>query len=217
MTNKKNISLNSETLLVIRKFENFYTTKKKNIIAFMSKIFTDNWSDNLQKLSTKQDLAAFHELFDYFAPRIKSFLLKSGGSISQAEECMQEAMATVWQKAHMFDSSKASASTWIFTIARNKQLDAIRKIRRPEPEDLPWLEVQQTDASESVIVQEEQKNLAFAVSKLPNNQRDLIEKAFYGDLSHSEISALTDLPLGTVKSRIRLSIARLRRELGKTK
>ena len=181
----------------------------------MSKTYTDNWSDSLQKLATKRDLKAFRELFDYFGPRIKSFLFKSGGSFSQAEECMQEAMATVWQKAHMFDSSKASASTWIFTIARNKQLDAIRKIRRPEPEDLPWMDIEQTDPSQSIIIQEEQKYLAFAVSKLPTNQKILIEKAFYGDLSHSEISKLTDLPLGTVKSRIRLSIERLRRELGK--
>ena len=142
-------------------------------------------------------------------------MIKSGGSENHAEESMQEAMATVWQKASMYDPSKASASTWIFTIARNKQLDAIRKINRPEPEDLPWMETEQNDARDAIIVQEEQYNLALAVAKLPDKNKELIEKAFYGDLSHSEIAKLTKLPLGTVKSRIRLSIDRLRKELGK--
>jgi RNA polymerase sigma-70 factor (ECF subfamily) len=196
-------------------FTYLFNVEEKNIKFYMSKSFADNWSNCIKRLSEDGDLKAFRELFDYFSPRIKSFLLKSGGSMSQAEECMQEAMASVWQKSHMFDPSKASAATWIFTIARNKQLDAIRKIRRPEPEDLPWMEIEQDDPSDSLIIQEEQKNLAFAVSKLPEKQRMLIEKAFYGDLSHSKISELTDLPLGTVKSRIRLSIDRLRRELGK--
>jgi RNA polymerase sigma-70 factor (ECF subfamily) len=196
-------------------FSQLISVEEKNSTTYMNKSFANNWSNCIKKLSEDRDVDAFRELFNYFSPRIKSFLLKSGGSVSQAEECMQEAMASVWQKAHMFDPTKASAATWIFTIARNKQLDAIRKIRRPEPEDLPWMESKQDDPSESLILQEEQKNLAFAVSKLPKKQRILIEKAFYGDLSHSKISELTDLPLGTVKSRIRLSIERLRKELGK--
>jgi len=175
----------------------------------------NNWSDCLEKISKNKDEEAFKKLFEYFAPRVKSFLLKSGGSENQAEESTQEALATVWQKAHLFDPLKASASTWIFTIARNKQLDAIRKINRPEPEELPWMSLEQSDARDAIILQEEQNSLALAVSKLPKKQRGLIEKAFYGDLSHSEIADITKLPLGTVKSRIRLSIDRLRRELGK--
>jgi len=181
----------------------------------MDKNSPKNWSDCLVKIARNKDALAFKQLFEYFAPRVKSFLIKSGGSENQAEESMQEAMATVWQKASMYDPSKASASTWIFTIARNKQLDAIRKINRPEPEDLPWMETEQNDARDAIIVQEEQYNLALAVAKLPDKNKELIEKAFYGDLSHSEIAKLTKLPLGTVKSRIRLSIDRLRKELGK--
>ena len=181
----------------------------------MNKTSLHNWSEYLERISKNKDAIAFRHLFEHFAPRIKSILMKSGGSENQAEESMQEAMATVWQKASMFDSQKASASTWIFTIARNKQLDAIRKINRPEPEELPWMETEQSDARDAIIIQEEQINLALAVSKLPKKNRDLIEKAFYGDLSHSEISNLTKLPLGTVKSRIRLSLDRLRKELGK--
>ena len=181
----------------------------------MNKNSLHNWSEYLDRISKNKDAIAFRHLFEHFAPRVKSFLMKSGGSENQAEESMQEAMATVWQKASMFDSQKASASTWIFTIARNKQLDAIRKINRPEPEELPWMETEQSDARDAIIIQEEQINLALAVSKLPKKNRDLIEKAFYGDLSHSEISNLTKLPLGTVKSRIRLSLDRLRKELGK--
>ena len=110
------------------KSRSFYTSlsqlinvEEKNSTTYMNKSFADNWSNCIKKLSEDRDVHAFRELFNYFSPRIKSFLLKSGGSVSQAEECMQEAMASVWQKAHMFDPTKASAATWIFTIARSKQ------------------------------------------------------------------------------------------------
>ena len=130
----------------------------------MNKNSLHNWSEYLERISKNKDAIAFRHLFEHFAPRVKSFLMKSGGSENQAEESMQEAMATVWQKASMFDSQKASASTWIFTIARNKKLDAIRKINRPEPEELPWMETEQSDARDAIIIQEEQINLALAVS-----------------------------------------------------
>ncbi len=91
--------------------------------------------------------------------------MKSGGSVSQAEECMQEAMATVWQKAHLFDPTRAAASTWIFTIARNKRIDAARRNNRPEPEDLPWGNDPEPDASDIIIIQEETKKLGFCCVK----------------------------------------------------
>ncbi|MCL4675389.1 MAG: sigma-70 family RNA polymerase sigma factor, partial [Pararhodobacter sp.] len=89
-------------------------------------------------IADRQDEAAFAALFAHFAPRIKGFLMKSGAQAAQAEDCVQDVMATVWRKAAMFDPTRANVSTWIFTIARNRRIDLLRRERRPEPEDLPW-------------------------------------------------------------------------------
>ncbi len=168
------------------------------------------WVVQVTAVRDHQDKAAFAELFAYFAPRVKSFLMKSGASPDLAEECTQEVMATLWNKAKMFDPTKASVSTWIFTIARNRKIDILRKQRRPEPEDLPWGPEAEPDQSEAIVLQQETEKLGQALAALPSEQRKLIERAYYGELSHSEIAAETGLPLGTIKSRIRLALDRLR-------
>ncbi|WP_243144973.1 sigma-70 family RNA polymerase sigma factor [Litoreibacter roseus] len=157
-----------------------------------------------------QDQKAFAELFGHFAPRVKSFLMKSGADAGMAEECAQEVMATLWHKAHLFDPTRASVATWVFTIARNKRIDMLRKQRRPEPDELTWGPEAEPDAAEVVEIQQESVRLAAALAELPEKQRDLVQKAFFGDLSHSEIAEETGLPLGTIKSRIRLALERLR-------
>lgn len=139
--------------------------------------------------------------------------MKSGASESLAEECTQEAMATLWHKAHLFDPSRASVSTWVFTIARNKKIDVLRKQQRPEPEDLPWGPEAEPDQADVIVLQEESERLSKALAALPEKQRDLVEKAYFGDMSHSEIATVTGLPLGTIKSRIRLALERLRHEM----
>ena len=168
------------------------------------------WVAQVTAVRDNKDRAAFAELFGYFAPRVKSFLMKSGASPDLAEECTQEVMATLWNKAHMFDPAKASVSTWIFTIARNRKIDILRKQRRPEPEDLPWGPEAEPDQVEVMGLQQETEQLGRALGTLPVEQRELIERAYFGDLSHSEIAAETGLPLGTIKSRIRLALERLR-------
>lgn len=168
------------------------------------------WVAQVVAVRDEKDRAAFAELFAYFAPRVKSFLMKSGASPDLAEECTQEVMATLWNKAHMFDPAKANVSTWIFTIARNRKIDILRKQRRPEPEDLPWGPEAEPDQVEVMGLQQETEQLGRALATLPVEQRKLIEKAYFGDLSHSEIAAETGLPLGTIKSRIRLALERLR-------
>lgn len=168
------------------------------------------WAAQLQAIRDQQDQAAFVALFRHFAPRVKAFLMRSGMTASFAEECTQEVMATVWRKAHMFDGTKASVSTWIFTIARNRKIDMIRKTRRPEPEDLPWGPDAEPDAAEVMMMAQDAQELGRALASLPEKQRGLIERAYFGDLSHSEIAAETGLPLGTIKSRIRLALDRLR-------
>ena len=171
------------------------------------------WVDHLRRIQANQDQQAFAELFSYFAPRVKAFLIKSGANPGLAEECTQEVMATLWHKAHLFDPSRAGVSTWIFTIARNKKIDALRKQRRPEPEDLTWGPEAELEAADVLALQQEIKNLSKAIAGLPEQQRDLIKRAYYGDLSHSEIATETGLPLGTIKSRIRLALVKLRQTL----
>ncbi|EPX77864.1 RNA polymerase sigma-70 factor, ECF family [Litoreibacter arenae DSM 19593] len=157
-----------------------------------------------------QDKGAFAELFRHFAPRVKGFLIKSGADASMAEECAQDVMATLWHKAHLFDPTRASVSTWVFTIARNRRIDMIRKQRRPEPDELTWGPEPEPDAADVMELQQESTRLVQALSELPDKQRDLIQKAYFGDLSHSEIADETGLPLGTIKSRIRLALEKLR-------
>ncbi len=171
---------------------------------------TKDWTAQIYAIRDKQDQAAFAKLFAHFAPRVKGFLMKSGADASLAEECTQEVMATLWRKAHMFDPSRASASTWIYTIARNRKIDALRKQRRPEPEDLPWGPEAEPEQADAIGLKQETEQLAVAIKELPEKQRSLIEQAYYGDLSHSEIAEITGLPLGTIKSRIRLALERLR-------
>jgi RNA polymerase sigma-70 factor (ECF subfamily) len=123
---------------------------------------------------------------------------------------MQDVMVTLWRKAHLYDPTRASVSTWIFTIARNRKIDIIRRTRRPEPEDLPWGPEPAPAQAEVLALAADSRRLADAVAQLPPKQRDLVERAFFGDLSHTEIAEQTGLPLGTIKSRIRLALDRLR-------
>lgn len=172
-----------------------------------------DWAALMLRVRDAQDKAAFSDLFRHFAPRIKAFLMKSGASATLAEECAQDVMATVWQKAGQFDPTRASVATWIFTIARNRRIDALRKTRRPEPEALDWGPEAEPDQADIYEVAQEHLRLGAALAALPDKQRALIERAYYGDLSHSEIAHETGLPLGTIKSRIRLALDRLRHQM----
>ncbi len=173
----------------------------------------EHWVARVQAIATAQDQTAFAELFRHFAPKVKAFLIKSGADAGLAEECMQDVMATLWRKAHMYDPSRASVATWIFTVARNRKIDLLRKYARPEPEDLPWGPEQAPDQADVLALQQESHRLAEAMKTLPEKQRVLIERAYFGDLTHSEIAAETGLPLGTIKSRIRLALDRLRHNM----
>lgn len=177
-------------------------------------VANEDWIALIAKVRDHQDRVAFAQLFRHFAPRVKAFLMKSGATESLAEECVQDVMATLWTKAHLFDPARASASTWVFTIARNKKIDALRKMRRPEPEDLTWGPEAEPDQVDVMSMRQEGDKLQKAIQELPDKQRELVEKAYFGDLSHSEIAEITGLPLGTIKSRIRLALERLRHAMG---
>ena len=161
----------------------------------------------------QKDKSAFGKLFDYFAPRLKGMAMRVGSTASQAEDIVQEVMLTVWRKAHLFDPARAQVSAWVYQIARNKQIDLVRKNSRPIPEELAQPQEAEVDASEVVNFDQEVDRLRAAMKNLSDEQREMLERAYMGELSHQEINQETGLPLGTIKSRIRLALQRLRYEL----
>ena len=163
-----------------------------------------------------RDRAAFRELFDHFAPRLKAFVMRQGLDSQMAEEVTQEAMVRVWQKAQQFDPSKARASTWIFTIARNLRIDFLRKSYRPEPDpDDPAMVPDAEPSGFAHVAQaQEAERLRAAIAVLPDDQRIVLHLAFFEEKTHPEIAGQLGIPLGTVKSRIRLAFKRVRSELG---
>lgn len=166
-------------------------------------------------IARDRDRAAFVALYRHYAPRVKSYLLRLGGA-DAAEEMAQEAMLAVWRKAELFDPDKASAGTWIFTIARNLYIDRRRKERRPEidPSD-PSLVIDNDPAADSALsARQTERQIRAALGELPPDQARVIEMSFFEDKPHSTIAAELNLPLGTVKSRLRLAFARLRGALG---
>lgn len=163
-------------------------------------------------IAVDRDRDAFARLFRYFAPRLKGFGLRRGVDPAAADELVQETLLTVWRKAETFDPGRATVSTWIFTIVRNKRIDMFRREGYPEAEleeaaETPSADRQADDALSSA---EAGGALRAAMTKLPKEQLEIIRKAFFEEKSHRAIAEEMSLPLGTVKSRIRLALARLR-------
>ena len=173
-------------------------------------------SNLLALIANERDIDAFRGIFSHFAPRIKAFVMRGAMDTQMAEDIVQETMTSVWLKAGQFDPNKAAASTWIFTIARNAKIDLLRKTKRPEPinEDLNLVPDAAPQADEIVDLQENAKRLQKYLEALPEEQKQVVRLAFYEEKTHSEIAEVLKLPLGTVKSRIRLAINRMRSELG---
>jgi RNA polymerase sigma-70 factor, ECF subfamily len=169
-------------------------------------------SDLIEAMAARQDKAAFAGLFNHFAPRLKAFGMRQGVDAGTAEELVQETMLSVWRKAGTYDRRRANASTWIFTILRNKRIDMLRRQGRPEA-DLDSVAELPSDASsadDDYHAAQAGEIIRQAMVELPDEQVEVLKKAFFEDKPHSAIAEELDLPLGTVKSRIRLALARLR-------
>ena len=167
--------------------------------------------DLLVAVAERQDRAAFATLFGHFAPRLKAYIRRFGMEEARAEELAQEVMLIVWRRAALYDPAQASVSTWIFTIARNKRIDELRRERRPEIDPNDPALVQEAAVVDVVIAQNEVgRRLHAAVAALPEEQALVLRKNFFEDKPHNEIAAELALPLGTVKSRLRLALAKLR-------
>jgi RNA polymerase sigma-70 factor (ECF subfamily) len=169
----------------------------------------------LAALAGKRDRAAFEILFVHFAPRVKSYLLRLGASAALADDLAQEAMLTMWRKAELFDPAKASASTWVFTIARNLRIDAIRRERRPEfdPNDPAFVPDEEVPADTQMVRDGEDARVRDSLTKLSAEQAQVVQMSFFAEKPHSQIARELGLPLGTVKSRLRLAMARIKSAL----
>ena len=159
-----------------------------------------------------RDKAAFAALFDHFAPRLKTYVMRLGATAANADELVQDTMLALWRRADSFDPAQANANTWIFTIARNKRIDALRRENRPEPDpNDPLLAADpQPAADERFAAMESEEILRQAIGELPPEQAELLRICYYGDKSHRQVARELGLPLGTVKSRLRLALSRLR-------
>lgn len=171
---------------------------------------------NILAVAERHDRAAFAALFTHFAPRVKSYLIRHGAAPEAAEDLAQETLLIVWRKAASFDPAKADAPTWIFTIARNLRISAVRRERRPEPAACD--ELGRADpglpADEAIAVADRYASLRAALETLPPEQARIVELNFMEDVPHRELETRLGIPLGTVKSRLRLAIVRLRAALG---
>jgi RNA polymerase sigma factor (sigma-70 family) len=175
---------------------------------------TVDWAELIGRVAERGDREAFKALFEHFAPRIKGFLIKSGCNADEAEEIAQSTMVAVWTKAGQFDPSTAGAAAWIFTIARNQRIDVARKAIREgrlSKEIVLDDEADPTLAADQILSRvEDATRVEAAIERLSVEQSTVIRLSFIEERPHSEIAAVLGLPLGTVKSRIRLAMNRLR-------
>jgi RNA polymerase sigma-70 factor (ECF subfamily) len=173
------------------------------------------WGPLIRAIGARQDRSAFATLFEYFGPRIKAFMQRSGVSEAKAEELAQETMLLVWRKASLFDPTTTGAAAWIFTIARNLRIDAHRRERRGGAIETSDVEIEfQIDDSPQpdarLATAQSEQRIRSALSNLSADQMRVVELSFFEDRAHAEIAEILEIPLGTVKSRLRLAMSRLR-------
>ena len=169
-------------------------------------------TEDILRIARSGDRACFVRLFMDFAPRVKAYLHRQGLSAEAAEDLAQETLINVWRKAGTFDPSKASASAWIFTIARNLRIDALRRERHPSllAEDLGTSLTEPKTPEEVCVGRESERDIEKALSMLPEEQLEVLRMSFFMGRAHADIAEELSLPLGTVKSRLRLAVAHLR-------
>lgn len=177
---------------------------------------TNTDEELIRLIATARDRAAFAQLFERYAGRIKGAIMAMGAAPDEADEAMQEAMLSIWRRAESYNPALAPASAWIFAIARNRRIDMIRRNNRPvpDPHDPLFRPAKSPSPDQAFAARERHIRIQEAVAELTEEQREVVRLAFFTGLSHSEIAARTGAPPGTVKSRIRLAVAHLRRALG---
>ena len=173
-------------------------------------------ADLLRRVAEQAEPAAFRELYQTYGPRVKAYMMRCGADAATADDLVQDTLLTVWRKAALYASDRGSIAAWVFTIARNLRIDRLRR-------ELPWHQLPEErlmeasgdlPADEVVYAKERQKRVGAALADLPDEQRRVVTLSFVDGLSHSAIAEQLGVPLGTVKSRIRLACQRIRQSLG---
>ncbi len=175
----------------------------------------DDWAKLIHAVAKSEDRTAFEILFQHFAPRIKNFMKRSGMRDEVAEELAQETLLMVWRKAALFDDTSNAASGWIFTIARNIRVDALRRERRSASAEASDIEAEflwdsGPSAEAAAAAHQVHTRVSAAIAALPDDQIRVVELSFHHEKAHAEIAEALQIPLGTVKSRLRLAMNKLR-------
>jgi len=177
---------------------------------------TEQLVDWLKAVAERRDREAFGHLYGHFAPRVKSYMTRQGADAAMADDLAQETLVQIWRKAEQYDPDKAAPAAWIFRVARNLQIDKYRRRKLHEVELTEEADRVESAAEnhERSIEQPDADKLRKLVSELPGEQMDVVRLSFFEGLSHAEIGEHLSIPLGTVKSRLRLAFGKLRTAMG---
>lgn len=191
----------------------FWSSRAAVTVPETSPVAPEIFAGLIGRVAGQRDRAAFARLFDHFAPRVKSYMLRLGASAAQAEDLAQDTLLTLWHKADRFDPARAGAVTWVFTIARNLRIDTLRRERLVEPlDELAAAAIAADDmpADSAIAVGQAEAALRRAMAGLSEEEATLVRLSFFEDSAHGAIGRTLGMPLGTVKSKLRRTIGRLR-------
>jgi len=175
----------------------------------------DSPEELIRAVAVQRDRAAFAALFRHFAPRIQAYMMKLGADRATAEELVQDAMLTVWARAQTFDPALSSAATWVFTIARNKRIDRLRHEARPapDPQDPALAALPQATPEEDTQIAQSGQRLRAAMQTLSPEQSEVLRLSYFEERTQTEIAEQSGIPLGTVKTRMRLALGHLKKSM----
>lgn len=172
----------------------------------------------LSSVAISRDKRAFTHLFEFFAPKIKRIAQSKFPNEAQANEVVQETLSNVWRKAHLFDESKGAATTWVYTVMRNVTFDMLRKIKSNKEDNLSddiWSIAESVNVEETAFDDHlENKQLLTSIERLPSAQQEVVKGYYLMELSQEQLAVHLNLPLGTIKSRLRLALAKLKTQIG---
>lgn len=171
----------------------------------------------LKAVATSRDKEAFTCLFKFFAPKILNITKAKLSNPAQANEVLQETMSNVWRKAHLFDEHKGAPTTWIYTVMRNVTFDVLRKMQSNKEDTLSddiWPLIDTGSTEDSFNDHLENQNIINVIECLPENQQEVVKGFYFHEMSQEQLAVHLNVPLGTVKSRLRLALAKLKVKLG---